>query len=271
MTRAIDLSHDQSYTKVSFDWTGGQARYTDWTSDLPGDYVSQPSIGITLPENSLTLEDSYAQFTLPIDDFVEWLTDGRAKQTVDVTVQEVISHPDGSYASTLLTTFAGQVRRVVRNASRRSNVAKIIAVLDKARLDTPLGIPCTHQCPWTLFGAGCGLDPVLYRVPLLVTDVEGKDVTVSADPSKDDHWFTRGVASALGVSLTVREWRSATPTVFRMIRRAPLDWIGQSVQFHAGCDKSDTMCDVKFGNKRKWGGIGKGIPAYHPLYEEAQS
>lgn len=269
MTRAIDLSHDQSYTKVTFSWEDGEAKYTDWTSDLPGDFTSTPSISIELPSNTVGLEQAAAKIALPSDEFTTWLTDGHAKPIVYVLVEEVISHPDGVYASTLLIPFNGIVKLATRNYSRRSNVTRIEAVLDKHRLDTPLGVPCTHQCPWVLYGAGCALNPVLYRTPLIVTDISGRDLTVHADPSKDDNWFTRGTAIAAGVSLTIREWRAATPTTFTMMRRPPLEWVGQSVSFYAGCDKTKEMCVSKFNNGRKWGGIGAGIPAFNPLYEEA--
>lgn len=276
MSLASDLAYEQSYFRISFTLDGTLYRYTTWTEDLPGGYESDPRIEIKLPANTGTLEDSYAEITLPSDDFTETLTGSEPLTDVQVEIDEVISDPTGPSSATLLRHFVGILAgEAVRNPGGQGGIVRLEARLGKSLLDIPLGIPCNHQCPFTLYGTGSGVSSVLHRFVGTVTAIDGLTVTVNTDPltatfaTPPDRYFKSGFALLNGLYVRIRDWRSASPREFRMSRRMPAAWLGEAVEFFAGSDKTYETIRDNFGTPEFFGGIGYAIPPYNPNFEDS--
>lgn len=270
MSRAIDQAPKESYFRVTFTYGNPQvqAKYTDWGSDLAGGFISTPAMEIELPENVGTFEKQEMAIILPIDDFTGDLASTRLHAPVGVIVEEIIRDPISSASASNLIHHWGRVTRVVRNRAGRQNSVRIESLLAKQRLEIAQGLPCNHHCPFTLYGTGCGLTKGSFQTSLIITAVNGTEVTVSADPSKPDYWFHRGTIEFEGIAASIREWRSSAPTKFYTTRPVPASWVGESVDIYAGCDKTYATCRDRFSNENQFGGIGYAIPAYSPNYED---
>lgn len=272
MTSALDRPAEQSYFKVGFSYAGEFYGYTDWEEDLPGGYASTPTMEIKLPPNTGTLEDKPVEILLPLDDFTEALTSGVMFAPITVVIEEVIVSPDTAVSAVRLTHHIGRVMKATSGRRGSSTKVRLEGLLGKQRLDGVLGLPCDHQCPFRLYRAGCGVTKNFpYRANLTVTAIDGLKITVATDPAKSDRFFSLGTAELDDLVIGIRLWRSDDPLVFHMNRRPPQSWIGQIVDFYAGCDLTFETCRDKFSNEDRFGGIGYAIPAWNPNFEQPPS
>lgn len=288
MARALDDSKKESYTLVQFTINGTVYRYTNWATDIDpagNNWISTPTLEVKWPKNTGTLQANGCIIRTLVDanatmqgmvDLI--LADGTPTPVVDVEIREVIKPVVIGDTATELVPFKGRVLRAVRNAGGRAKQVRFEVQNIKARLDIPLGLPCNHHCVWQFMGKGCSVQSgVSSRGPQKVTEqrvrtvsaINGKEVTVSSDPSlTGTKSFRFGYAERAGVRIGILDWDSGDPTKIILRQQPPASWSGQSVTFVPGCDKTIETCRSAWSNEANFGGIGYALPAYNPHFED---
>lgn len=273
MTFAYAQPEKESFVLVEFAYGDSNdqtiVRYTDWQEDYVGGYVSNPSMSVKLPENAGTFDERMCEIELTLNDFADLASNGVAHSPIYVSVQEITRPLSGGPQATNLVAFKGRVVTTIRNYQGRSNRVLFKALTIKGRLEIPLALSCNHHCPWTLFDRGCQLNPGLFVEAGTITAIDGKVLTtVSASViGKADKYWHRGYVEFEGLKIGIQNWSSADSHNFYLVRKAPESWLGASVTFVAGCDKTIETCRSRFSNEAHFGGVGYAIPPYNPLLE----
>lgn len=242
-------------------------RYTDWTFDTTFqsvNFVARPELKIESVQASGVLDDADLILSLKIDpgSFEDRVSKGIERSRIFVTVWEQVAGSDGSPVQ-VLTLFRGRIFEAARNDGGRMGWVRFKARSLKQRLEIPLGIPATDQCPWQLGGRGCGV--AITPESGTLTVVSGKTVTITGLAGHVNRYWNRGYISRLGHQIMIRDWLSGTS--FELAAEPPADWVGQAVTVVPGCDKSKDTCNTVWGNLANFGGIGLGIPIRHPSFE----
>lgn len=290
MTNAINDSKNESYLLVQFEIQGTYYRFTNWGTTIdPGgaNWVSTPELEVKWPKNSGTLEangciiNTVFEANATMDTLIELLLgSGAPVADINVEIREVIKPVEIGDEATELIPFKGQVIQAVRNAQGRAKRVRFEVQSIKARLQKPLGLPCNHHCPWTLFGRGCSVQGgASARGPQLISErrlrnvssIDGVTITVDSDPSLTaPKSFRFGYVERNGVRIPVFDWDSSTPTEIILRQRPPDEWQGEQVILVPGCSKTIEACRDEWNNEDNFGGIGHAIPAYNPTFEEGQ-
>lgn len=103
-----------------------------------------------------------------------------------------------------------------------------------------------RQCPWDLYGLGCGADKPAFTDSIVVTTVDGAVVTSNDFSARADGWYTNG-------------WLERSNGERRMIVAHADDQVVLKSRFRdlassevvaaiAGCDRLRTTCRDKYGN-----------------------
>lgn len=275
MTHAYAQPEKESFCLVTFQYGDPLAptfsRYTDWNEDYVGGYVGTPAMKIQLPENSGTFEERPLKIEMPLDNFTDTASNGLPHSPIYVTVQEISRALSGGPEALSLFAFRGRVTKTIRNSDGKSGRVMFNALPVKSRLEIPLALACNHHCPWTLFGRGCGLALASFRVSGTITAIDGKKITtatagvVSGHPDK--YWH-RGYVQFDGLRIGIQNWTLANPTELFLVKQPPASWVGPSVFFVPGCDKTIETCRTRYNNEQHFGGVGYAIPAYNPILED---
>lgn len=274
MARAVDRPSKDTYLLARFEYGDpddpDSIAFTNWTSDVPGNpvYTSEPRMEIKVPENNGTFEQKYLDVSMPLS--VSWFNDlvnGEPKAPVFIQAEEITKPIEGGDSSSRRVFFRGQLMRTIQNYQGRSDrsIAKFMSV--KSRLDIALGIPANHHCAWTLFGKGCNRGKSGFSNLLTVDTIDGKVLTTTTSPSRTGKFFHRGYIEYQGLRIGIRDWDASSADTFYLVKTPPQDWIGKTMEFWAGCDKTITTCRARFFNESNFGGMGYAIPAYNPLIE----
>lgn len=249
-------------------------KYTNLEEDYIGGYVSTPSMQITLAPNTGTLDGTTFKINLPMDSFTRPLSSTLPFSATYVRIREITRAFTGGPQATDLMHLIGRVLQVTRNYNGFNDRVLIEAVAAKSLLDTPLALPCNPDCIWNLFGRGCGLNIVSYRINSVPgASWVGKTLTCSHPSVTTGHperYWHRGYLEREGVRVGIREWVLAAPDTFHLMSQPPDSWVGQSLNFIPGCDKTIETCRSRYNNEEHFAGTGYAIPSYNPILEDPQ-
>lgn len=259
------------------------AYLTDWSTartDLSQAWSSIPQLAFTFPPNTGGLEERALQVEGPRAGHALFasLVSGEPHSPVYVSVTRVTEAVAEDSATTQyhVLCYRFRVVKATSNPGGRKSVVRLDAVSPKGELGVPLGMPSTAQCPWQLFGSGCGLALIFSSGTLSAIDAtDPKKVTITgldsaaslapgATPGKFWH---RGYVKLAGAVVAIRDWAPGTATTFWLASKPPAAWVGQAVTAVPGCSKDPDVCDERYDNLEKFGGTGYASPNRHPVYE----
>jgi len=284
MTTALGRPEKEGYLLVEFrygdNFAPTYARYTDWGQDTAG-HTSTEGLEAEVPDNGGTLGEKEARVTLPMDAFTTRASDGLPHSPIWLKVTEITAGLFPGDASHQLVTFNGRVERTIRNYEGANNSVAFFALPIKSKLDVPLGLQCNHTCILSLFRNGCGNKRAesSHRVFGEIAAIDGQEITVVANagltaPSSPggnvDRYWERGFLQKDGLQIGVRIWSISDPSVFVLRRRPPSDWLLAgvgSIRFVPGCHKTIEDCRDVWDNEENFSGLGYGMLAYNPLFE----
>lgn len=111
------------------------------------------------------------------------------------------------------------------------------------------------NCPWSLYGAGCGLNIENWKKDGIVVSAESASVVTVSVLSEEDGYYNEGGAEFLtgdlaGLTAPIRRsWDSSGNTKLELLMPlAALPNYGDQVKIYPGCDKSPVTCENKFNN-----------------------
>lgn len=274
MSFAYAQPEKESFCLVTFTYGDASnptiSRYTDLNEDYVGGYVATPSMNIKIPENIGTFDERTADIEMTVDAFSSNASNGLAHSAIYVEIREISRALTGGPQATDLIAFKGRVDTTIRNYQGRSNRVLFKVISMKSRLEQALALSCNHHCPWTLFGRGCGLAIASFRVSGTITAIDGKEITTSTPgviSGHPDKYWHRGYIQFDGLNIAIQNWTLANPTKLFMVSRPPASWIGPTLFFVPGCDKTIETCRARYSNEEHFGGVGYAIPPYNPLIE----
>jgi hypothetical protein len=278
MSRALDQANKYSYQQVRFTYgdTASPTRtaYTNWTSTISGtpDFESTPTMVVTLPDNNGTIEKAQVKIRLPFDTFTELITTGLPQSPIYVEIWDRTTPAESGDSATTLKPFTGRVQSAIRFPDGKSNVVDVMATSYKLQLDTPLGIPATHQCQWTYGEGQCKVTRDDQTSGVSISAIDGKKVTLSGlrtVPAFNDRNFHRGYITYDGSWIGIREWRDTDYNTIYLVTQPPASWVGKGIKIYAGCDKTIESCRTRpvSSGEQYFMGCGFSIPSYNPIIE----
>jgi len=183
-------------------------------------------------------------------------------------------------SATILTLFTGKVTSTIRNKDGRANARLIKAKSWKQFFKVRMGMPADHQCPFMFNQIGCnsGTEAGGFPNPLgspagkSITLIEGHKITLSSGLATTfNTQYNRGYIEREGIRIDIREFDAGVADdVLYLTRQPPTDWLGQNISIFSGCDKTIENCRL-WNNEQNFGGVGYGIPAYNPNFEDTPS
>lgn len=290
MTKATEQPEKKGHVLVSFQYGDPSdpdfIRFTDDTQPQ-GDYMSAPTMAVTVPANSGVLEDTPLEIDIPlsVDPWIEAYTEDVAREFIWVEVREITRPLEGGPDATDLILFRGLVTDTIQNYQGKRQ-GHFEALSFKQRLDIPLGIAATHQCPWRLFGRGCLLTQSLFQRAGVFSTINGKvctlltpntNITAPTSPGGNvDRLWERGFVEKDGLQIPIMKWVQAEDATRFILRDVPPpEWVGAPLLFVPGCHKTIEDCRDVWDNEQGvnstigggFGGVGFAMLPYNPLYE----
>lgn len=294
MTKAADKPEKQSHLQVNFQYGDINSPdfigFTDWTVSQ-GQFMSTPTMKVTLPANSGVLDDAPVQVEIPLeaDAWLEAYTEDVAREFVFVEITEVTRPLEGGPQATTLILFRGLVTDSVRNW-QGDRIAMFECRSYKQRLDFPIAVAATHQCTWRLFGRGCLLNQTTFQRTGQLATIDGKVVTITTPNAaitsptspggNTDRYWERGFLEKDGLQIPVMKWVKAEDATRFILRDVPpADWLlagATSIRFVPGCHKTIEDCRDVWDNEQGvsgsvgggFNGIGYAMVPYNPLFEK---
>lgn len=251
-------------------------RYTNWTSDYVGahdsaTYLAVPKLDVKLPTYTGGVKEGEARIELPRDTFADRVSDGYPHAPVEVKVWEEVTGPALAADAQTLHLFVGKMTKGIRNPSGKTGRVAIEAKNAKALLSVSMGLPCEDRCPWT-FGDVYTCDvPGTIGLSALkktgtLTTITSRTVVITGLPARADRYWDAGFVELDDCRIKIREWISGTSFILTDEPRSS-DFLGATVTVAPGCNKTIARCRT-WSNEQQFGGIGYGIPSYHPLIEK---
>lgn len=278
MVRSLAAREKRSFCTFDFysqDPLAIVAQYTDLDQPYLS-YTSVPELELSIPENTGTFDRKELRLTLPLDDFTSRACSGVPHAPMFLRVKELNRKVISGDANVPKIVYNGRVVKTIKNFQNKGNRATFLCLPQKSRLQIPLGVPCNHQCAWTLFGGGCGALLSEHSITTSIDSTDGTEVTISdaavAAQATDDRYWKRGYMTKVGSGLriAIRDYDgSVDDTLFYTVRPVPSDWVGgtDDILLVAGCDKTIEVCRDRFDQEETFLGLGFAIPAYHPNFE----
>ena len=275
MAKAYARPEKEGFVLVTFFYgedLDSQARYTDWDQDFLG-HTSEPRMKLAIPENEGTFDKRELRIVLPTEDdtFVTRASSGVPHSPMFVVIEELTQGLFTGDQSSQKVLYTGRVTRTIKNYQGQNNQAAFFSLPIKSRLDIAMGLPCNHHCAWTLFKGGCGVTPV--SVTAAIDSTDGTEITVTASGvttpgASDARYWKRGYIEYDGLRIAIRDYDGATDTSKLFTARpVPSDWVGPSLTFVPGCDKTIETCRARWNGEEFFMGLGYAIPAYQPNFE----
>lgn len=293
MVTAAGSSEKNSYLLVTIkhgDPTSPDSElYTDWGRNTEG-FVSTPSMGVELPENSGTFDEKEVRVLLPIDAFTSVVASGLPHSPMYLHVEEQTLGLNIGEAGSRKSLFKGRITRTIKNYQGRNDTVGFFALPIKSRLDVPMGLQCNHHCAWALFSRGCALSKASNQQTGQIAAMDGKEITLStpnasitapsAPGGDNSRFWERGYLEREGLRIAIHIWSIADPTIFVLRRRPPDSWLlagSASITFVPGCHKTIEDCRDVWDNEQGnvvtgggFGGFGYAMLPYNPLFENPQ-
>lgn len=123
-----------------------------------------------------------------------------------------------------------------------------------------------RACPYTLYKAGCKVNPTAYRVTGEVTSLDGNSIVVNTAGSYPAGWFTGGIVEweIPGGVFEARGIRSHVAGTLTLLGGTYGLATGKDVRMYPGCNRTFATCFAKFNNDPNFGGI-PGLPGRSPF------
>lgn len=264
----------EGYLLLTFEQNAVSYRYTDWADQIAlaaGTFTPVPSLQVTLPPNTGTLQPEPVKVEFPIGKvaFLDGLVDGSPQAAVmlhlrEVTVSTGPISTAGCSLGQALNLGRYRLARGVRNADRRAGVGRLELLPLKARLNARLGIAATPRCAWTLGDKSCQAAVVEETATIAAISRKRITLTNPADAAvvtgKPAKYWHRGSARVAGLSLDIRDWVNDSYGI-ELVREPPASWLGATVTLRPGCDNTVATCNDRWANLENFGGFGIAIPA----------
>lgn len=279
MSTAIDQSNKRSFTLVKFTFADPAApavlRFANVAGDVTGSdgvFLAKPDMEILIDMFTGVFDEKPVKIKLDktSDPFFDAISNGEPHSPIFLEIWELIDSVDGGDDEIKL--FSGRVSKVSDNFRGRQNQIQIEARTWKGKIDIPMGVIATHQCPWIFTGEGC--EVVARTFAGTVDTVTGFQVVLDAAPDTGNppttffpREFHRGYMKRNGLRITIRDWESGD--TFQMTKPPPQEWIGEAVTLVAGCDKQIETCRTIHDNEDRFNGLGFAMLPYNPNYETA--
>lgn len=240
------------------------------------DYESVTAMEVALPDNSGILKADPCNVVMPLmPGFATDISSGARYPETKLSVVEVTKSDNASTSYT--RPFQGIIVGAKRNIKGRGFVG-LSALPVKSRLQSAsMGLQCMHHCINRLGDAQCGvaLDTPPKRITSAeIVAIDGTKVTIATGQVQTgliDRFYQRGYIVKDGLEIMIQTWRNESNGdrhEFFLMRRPPSFWLNANVSIFVGCDKTIETCRAKFNNESHFNGIGIGMPAYHPVYEQ---
>lgn len=178
------------------------------------------------------------------------------------------SRPNGVVSLTLfrnhygdseyITAWKGRVASVVFAGSGATiRCESIFTALKRPGLRAHYQTGCRHA----LYDTGCGINNQAYKIAGMLSAVSGLTATSVAFLSQSSGWLTGGYLRVGGVPRMITQHSGDTVTLSSVL---PGLAVGSAFEAFAGCDRSFSTCQSKFGNALNFGGF-PWIPAKNPF------
>lgn len=162
--------------------------------------------------------------------------------------------------------FNGRIQACAFNIEKA--MAKLSATSIQEVLNSQVPVKVySPACPYELYGTGCGLNKLAYRltVPFSSSSIAGLTVVNTLFASQPDGYYTGGWVETADERTTILDHTGDTLTVMFGLRVA----VDDVVDFYVfpGCDKLINTCKNKYNNEIQFGGF-PWIPPKNPINEE---
>lgn len=274
---AINQSNKRSFTLVKFTFGDPAAptvkRFANVAADVTGSdgvFLAKPDMAVIIDMFTGVFDEKPLKIRLDksSDSFFDDISNGEPHSPIFVEIWELIESVDGTDDE--LKLFSGRIAKVFDNFQGKQNQIQIECRTWKGKIDIPLGVLATHQCPWIFTQEPC--DVVARTFAGVVDSIVGFEVTLTAAPATGSppatffpREFHRGYMKRDGLRITIRDWESGV--VFKMTKPPPQEWIGNAVTLVAGCDKTIETCRTIHDNEERFNGLGFAMLPYNPNYE----
>ena len=124
----------------------------------------------------------------------------------------------------------------------------------------------SYNCPHQLYGVGCFVNELSYKVTDDITVVSGSDVTVPAASGFSDGYFDGGFLHWISVSGKVDNRMIITHVGSILTLATPIYGMapGDTADLYPGCAHDLSTCDTKFSNALNYGGFPY-VPDVNPF------
>ena len=257
------MSNTENALMLHFVWGQNNAYFTSFNRDLDeGDVVwtSVPEIALDFNKSQNGVENEFLELKMPfnvdpVSDIVNTIPTGK----VSLKVYEFNTQlPTGKVLRYLLN-----IKQLKSNIEGKQRIVQMECSTVLENLNKPLGIPLGNYCPWRFGDTNCKKDiSVLVASSTIESVIDNRITLTDKGFTADD--FTRGSATVNGVKLLVLRHSSADQLI--MANKIPLTYTGAAIDLQAGCSKRLEDC-LKWNNTENFGGVGRKIPTYHPIFE----
>jgi uncharacterized phage protein (TIGR02218 family) len=244
--------------------------YTDQPEDVTTGGVTYRAASITHDALEQSDESAGGEFAVTMAEVTPIVADldalGLSGRPVTCTVRAMHKVGVGGVSSsTAIVRRKGAVMaRTIRGGACTMKVASLTTLLDRPILSKT----CGPTCQWTVYGVGCGVDPVGFTTTgCAVSAISGRTLTVSDAASQADDYYTAGYAvvetgTAIGERLQIA---SHTGDQLVMLTELPPGLTtSDTVAITAGCDGLEATCDTKFANLDYFLGFPR-VPTVNPF------
>lgn len=278
----------QRTVAVEFLWgSSSAARYIRWTDNVTinGDVYTADGVLTAALKQAMggTAKDEQVEVLIPTSkEPIASALKPYKHSKVSVRIMEV--DPNNANA-TVRTLFFGKIQQITSSANSRG-IAKVLVSGIKARLAlAKLGVQATTTCQHVFGDELCGFDLAAAKMSGTVNTVgvDSKDTRISIDlvgsvtGLSGNSRFARGFVEVDGTRIMIRQVVSLGPNPDPLIVLDlaevpnPATWTGASASVAPGCDKSLAACRDPFRDREEsFLGLGFGMPAYNPTFEESR-
>lgn len=121
--------------------------------------------------------------------------------------------------------------------------------------------PVSRSCPFALYGNECGLDPNDFSTSASVVSISGTTLVLSFAGTFANGYFDAGFVQFGSEKRMIRLHQGASFTLSRTFTSIA---ISDSVTIFPGCSHSHLICQEKFTNQERFGGLPY-IPLENPF------
>jgi len=251
-SKPIEIYHFENVT------TNEHWRYT--SAGVDQTYIDQTYEAVPIQRSNLELTEDTFKNELKIEvardnPFAEQFILSPVEGIIEITIYR---GQDGDY----ITHWNGAVLAVVFN----SNKAEIICTpRTSSMLRLGLRRKFSRICTYPLYGEGCGVQKILYKVEGLIATISDFTITASEFGDKTDGWFIGGKIVVGNAQRLIVGHSGTSITISRRLLDADA---GDAFTAYAGCDHTKATCKDKFDNLDEFGGQ-PWIPDKNPFSGDA--